>query len=231
MFPFESKATSLACAIADFQQNTGYTKHFWIDSGLQAFVNSLIPSFLLEPTPPKRYTKTARELSPSYNPSWLTDVAKFSEAVFRFEEITANSKIMDSSFQQSITSAVSSAVPTSVASIQVKHRNEMLSFWEMIKKSLLLKKSSSATPPPDPDATPKSLFFSDSLSKAPIERWNQANLRYFDPHLDRAHEKGEVVSVGKDVYYRNIVLFVQRLQSLVTIKEAALVKANVATSL
>lgn len=37
--------------------------------------------------------------------------------------------------------------------------------------------------------------------------------------------------MGKDVYYRNVVLFIQRLQSHVTFKGAALVKANVATSL
>lgn len=36
--------------------------------------------------------------------------------------------------------------------------------------------------------------------------------------------------MGKDVYYRNVVLFVQHLQSLVTFKGAAFVKVNVATS-
>ncbi len=100
----------------------------------------------------------------------------------------------------------------------------------MIEKSLLLRESSSATPPPDPDATPKSLSAGDSLPKASTERWNQADQGYFDPHLDRAHGEGEIVSVGKDVYYKNVVLFIQRLQSLVTFKGAALVKANVATS-
>lgn len=40
-----------------------------------------------------------------------------------------------------------------------------------------------------------------------------------------------MVLVGKDVYYKNMVLFVQRLQSLVTFKGAALVKANMAMSL
>ena len=159
------------------------------------------------------------------------DADKFPEAVSRFEEITANSKIMDSSLQQSITSAVSSAVATAVASIQAKHESEMLSLREMIEKSLLLRESPSSTPPPDPNATQKSLPAGDSLQKASTERWNQADLGYFDPHLDRAHGEGEVVSVGKDVYYRNVVLFVQRLQSLVTFKGAALVKANVATSL
>ena len=60
---------------------------------------------------------------------------------------------------------------------------------------------------------------------------DQADLGYFDPYLDRAYGEGEIVSVEKDVYYRNVVLFVQRLQSLVTFRDAALVKANIATSL
>ena len=101
----------------------------------------------------------------------------------------------------------------------------------MIKKSLLLKESPSATSPPNPDATPKSIPAGDSLLKAFTERWNQANLGYFDPYLDKANGEGEVVLVDKDVYYRNVVLFVQRFQSLVTFKGAALVKANVATLL
>ncbi len=37
--------------------------------------------------------------------------------------------------------------------------------------------------------------------------------------------------MGKNVYYRNIVFFVQHLQSLVTFKEVALVKASIVTSL
>lgn len=39
---------------------------------------------------------------------------------------------------------------------------------------------------------------------------------YFNPHLNRAYEKDEIVSVEKDVYYKNIVLFVQHLQNLIT---------------
>ncbi len=100
----------------------------------------------------------------------------------------------------------------------------------MIEKSLLLRDSPSTPPPPNPDASPKALLPADSLPKA-TERWNQADLGYFDPHLDRAHGEGEIVSVGKDVYYRNVVLFIQHLQSLVTFRGAALVKANIATSL
>lgn len=39
------------------------------------------------------------------------------------------------------------------------------------------------------------------------------------------------MSVGKNVYYRNVVLFTQCIQNLVTFKSAILVKANIATSL
>lgn len=101
----------------------------------------------------------------------------------------------------------------------------------MIEKSLLLRETSSATPPPDPDASPKPLPSSDFLSKALAERWNQADLGYFDLHFDKAHGEGEIVLVGKDVYYKNVMLFVQRLQSLVTFRGPALVKTNIATSL
>lgn len=106
----------------------------------------------------------------------------------------------------------------------------MFALRKMIEKSLLLKDSTSSTPPSDPNASSKAFPPTDLQSKA-TDRWNQSDLGYFDPHLDKAHGEGEVMSVGKDVYYRNVVLFVQRLQNLVTFKRAALVKANIATSL
>ena len=37
------------------------------------------------------------------------------------------------------------------------------------------------------------------------------------------------MSVGKNVYYWNVVLFTQRIQNLVIFKNATLVKANIAT--
>ncbi len=37
----------------------------------------------------------------------------------------------------------------------------------------------------------------------------QAELTYFDPHLDLSRGEREVVTVGRHVYYRNVVLFVQ----------------------
>ncbi len=126
---------------------------------------------------------------------------------------------------------MTSAVAITVSSIQAKHESEMLSLQEMIEKSLLLRDSPSATPPPNPDAAPKAHLGADPLPKSTTERWNQADLGYFDPYLDRAHGERKIVSVGKDVYYRNIVLFVQRLQSLVTFRDAALMKANIVTSL
>ena len=107
----------------------------------------------------------------------------------------------------------------------------MFALREIIEKSLLLRESPSAIPPLYPDATSKAHLSANSLPKTTTERWNQADLGYFDPHLDKAYEEGEIVSVGKDVYYRNVVLFVQRLQSLVTFRGAVLMKANIAKSL
>lgn len=140
----------------------------------------------------------------------------FPAAVAGFEEIIAISQGIDFSLQQFITSVVIFTVAITIATIQAKHENEMLSLREMIKKSLLLRESPFATPLSDPDATPKAFPSSNSLPKTTTERWNQADLGYFKPHLNRVHGKGEIVLVGKNVYYKIIVLFVQGLQSLVT---------------
>ena len=137
---------------------------------------------------------------------------------------------MDPTVKQSIASAVTSAVAAVINAIQTKHKEKMLALQEMIEKSLLFRDFSSSTPPSDPDAIFKAHPTTDSLPKTLTERWNQANLGYFDPHLDKANSKDEIVLIGKDVYYRNLVLIVQRLQSLITFRDAVFVKANVATS-
>lgn len=95
--------------------------------------------------------------------------------------------------------------------MQAKHKSKMLSLGEMIEKSLLLRESASATLFPNPDATPKALLGSNSLPKASIERSNQANLVYFDAQFNKVHGKSELMSIKKDVYYRNIVFFIQHL--------------------
>ena len=81
----------------------------------------------------------------------------------------------------------------------------------MIKKFLLLKEYSSMTLPPDPDASPKVLPGDDFLPKALTERRNFGHLGYFYPNLNIAQREDEVMLVKKDVYYRNVVLFVWHL--------------------
>lgn len=115
---------------------------------------------------------------------------------------------MDSSLQWSITSAVSSAIATAVVSIKAKYEKNILSFREMIEKSLLLKEFPSRTPPSNSDPTRKAFFGDDSLLKASKERWNQVDLGYFDPYLDTEYGEDEIVLVGKDVYYGNVILLV-----------------------
>ncbi len=230
-----AEAESLARAIREFQRNTGHKKASRIESILQELVNRVAATEPVNPPRldvPKRKTRAASSASSCfYNSSWLTNTDKFPEAVARFAEIIADSHTMDFSLQQLIASVVTSAVATAVSSIQAKYESKILSLREMIEKSLLLRDFPSATPPPDPDVAPKAHSGANPLPKSTTKRWNQADLGYFDPHLDRAHGEGEIVLVGKDVYYRNIVLFVQRLQSLVTFWGAALMKANIATSL
>ena len=72
---------------------------------------------------------------------------------------------------------------------------------------------------------------SSSSNNGNNERWNPADLGYFDPHLDKSYGEGEIVTVGKDIYYRSVILFIERVRDLATIKTDTLVRTNLNTSL
>lgn len=63
------------------------------------------------------------------------------------------------------------------------------------------------------------------------DRWNPADLGYFDPHLDKSYGEGEIVIVGKDLYFRNAILFVERVRDVATVKGDATVRTNLNTAL
>lgn len=162
------------------------------------------------------------------NDTFQRRVSHFKTITLHFTSLPFQS-FMDPAVKQLIASAVNSAVIAAVATMQAKQEDEMMSLCDLIEKTLIPNAlPSSPTPPADPDTSPKPSLLNSSLRG---KRWNQAELGYFDPHLDRAYGEGKVISVGKKVYYRKVVLFVQRVQSLATFRRALLVKTNIATSL
>lgn len=103
---------------------------------------------------------------------------------------------------------MTSAISTTIVAVQAKYDNNILSLRKLIEKSLLLKNFLFTTLFLNPDATFKTSFFANTLSKVLTKRWNQADLGYFDSHFDKTYGEGKIVSVGKNIYYRNIVFFV-----------------------
>lgn len=73
--------------------------------------------------------------------------------------------IMDLAIHHLISSAVTFAVATTMVSVQMKHKKDMLALQEIIEKSLLLRKSIYSTLPPNPDASSKAFSPADLLSK------------------------------------------------------------------
>ena len=49
--------------------------------------------------------------------------------------------------------------------------------------------------------------------------------------LDKSYGKGKVITVGKDVYYRSVILFIERIKDLVSVKGTILVRSNINTCL
>lgn len=118
---------------------------------------------------------------------------------------------------------MTSAIAAAFATLHAKHDNNIRSLREMLEEALPAQDFISPSSPslrhddllPNTqvsatrDGNSKSTSAPDSIPKISQERWNQGELGYFDPHFDKAYGDGEVVSVGKDVYYKNVLLFVQ----------------------
>ena len=49
--------------------------------------------------------------------------------------------------------------------------------------------------------------------------------------LNKSYGKGKVIIVGKDVYYRSVILFIERIKDLASVKGAILVRSNINTCL
>ena len=56
-------------------------------------------------------------------------------------------------------------------------------------------------------------------------------MKSFDPNLDLSNGEGEVVTVERDIYYQNVILFVYCIRDLVAFKSVDLIKANPTTLL
>ena len=58
-------------------------------------------------------------------------------------------------------------------------------------------------------------------------KWKAEEFGFFDPYLTSSLGLGDVVTMGKKLYYRLIILFIDKIVNLITIKPVILVKANI----
>lgn len=60
-----------------------------------------------------------------------------------------------------------------------------------------------------------------------FDRWNSSNLDFFDSHLDKSFTKDDVIIVNKDVYFRSVILFINRIRDLIITKNSIIIKINI----
>ena len=71
-----------------------------------------------------------------------------------------------------------------------------------------------------------------SFTAAAVEPcWKAEEIGFFDPYLDASYGTEDLVSVGKDTYYRDIHLFTAQIVNIVRIKGSALIAVNLHTCL
>ncbi len=228
----------LARSIAKYQSDSDYFKDSQIDPYTQQVVDHILSSNSpVQPvplTPPRRKTKTAQTSSSRfYNNSWKVSTVSFEQAVSHFEALVSDYNLstadIDSVIQQAI-SKLNEKQDANYSKLNKKFESPRAMFESFMasNRSFSPKPKLSQPPPLSLHSEP---FVIPSEQPTRGEQWNQIDFGYFDSNVDdKANGAGELVSVEKDVYYRNVVLFTQRIQNLVTFRSATLVKANVATS-
>lgn len=214
----------LARGIAEFQKDSGYSKETQVDSYTQRMIDHLLSSNdPVKPTPqppPKRKAKVSQaSSSPFYSDSWTVGTIPLRRSVAYFETLVADIILpvedMDPNLQ-SLSSSVSE-LSSSMSDLTQKYDSMQLDFKEKLDnlQSIFASFMANNTPTaPNPTTSQQPDAQQPPSQQPPIqepqaamfaprtERWNQADLGYFDPHLDRSHGEGEIVSLGKEVYFR-----------------------------
>ena len=58
-------------------------------------------------------------------------------------------------------------------------------------------------------------------------KWKAEELGFFDLYLTSSLNLGDIMIIGKELYYRSVILFIDRIADLATIKPVILIKANI----
>ena len=53
-----------------------------------------------------------------------------------------------------------------------------------------------------------------------LNYWKADEIGLLNPHLNKSHGEGEIITVGKDVYYQSVMLFIECIRDMATIKRA-----------
>ena len=52
------------------------------------------------------------------------------------------------------------------------------------------------------------------------------NFDYFDSYFNKSYDEDEIVIVKKDIYFRNVILFIERLKDTIFVKDFFIIKIN-----
>ena len=99
-----------------------------------------------------------------------------------------------------------------------------------IARSLALMTANAQQPPPlPPPPPPPQDTGSSATDNKP--RWKAEEVGYFYPHLEDSYGLGDFVNVGRDVFYRSVEAFIDRVHDVAADKGEALVTQNLSTCL
>ena len=124
---------------------------------------------------------------------------------------------MDSGLQAAITAAVSAVVTQATNGIRAEIRQEL-------QQAQQNNGQAGQPGPPEPPGPPGSP--DGNLNTGGSPSWRPEDLGFLDSKLPASYDPDPMVRDGKNVYYRNVHLFCERIRDLAAIKSEELIRAN-----
>ena len=187
-------------------------------------------------------TKTTGRTLPPYPYHWYSDRKAFERDIEWFHNQTIDVLGQHSSIPstpldflnsspplRSHTSTLTKTMAEPFTDVQERMMDAMVA-----RITAALQQNNPPTPPTPPTLAVPTPQEVPTPTNTPVQKdtkWRPEELGFFDPLLDKSYGTGDTAMVGKDLYYRNVFLFIERIEDLARIKGDELIAANINTCL
>ncbi|KAN0072813.1 hypothetical protein V8E54_008927 [Elaphomyces granulatus] len=175
----------------------------------------------------RRGRSIGRDLSPDFPSNWSLDGGRFEirRSQTNFLIATANLR-SHPSFAEWLQSQgkihLPSPNPTDTTTLDAERAVIAQTIANVVRDALISQAPKSRRQSPERSET----------ENAPVpNQFKPEEIGFFDPELDQGLGDGDIISIGKELWMRNVFVFIQRIKDVTALKGSEVVRTNLPTCL